>query len=151
MPGLGLGRDPARTPMQWDSGHNAGFTRAAKPWLPIAEDYKSFNVEREAKDPSSFLQFHKQLLQLRRQHAALCVGDFIPVQGDERLIAYKRHHDKEQFLVVLNFTNEKACFDHPEAGRGKVVLSTHAERQGSLFDGSVALEANEAMIIELNT
>jgi alpha-glucosidase len=152
VPGLGLGRDPERTPMQWNSSNNAGFTDG-EPWLPLAEDYRDYNVEQEKRDPGSFLNLYKRLLDSRRNHAALSVGRFVPIHGDEDIIAYQRIHKTEQFLVVLNFKNETKHFreaeSHHRLGRGTVVLSTLREREGSGFDGDIELKPNEAVVILL--
>ena len=60
-PGLGLGRDPVRTPMPWDGSENAGFT-TAKPWLPLNADWPTRNVARMAEEPDSILTLYRQLL-----------------------------------------------------------------------------------------
>src|SRR5919198_758685 len=73
VPGLGLGRDPERTPMQWDSSPNAGFTTGT-PWLPIAADYQTVNVAVERDDPASMLTLYRRLIALRRATPALAVG-----------------------------------------------------------------------------
>src|SRR5256885_13644973 len=56
-PGLGLGRDPERTPMQWDASGNAGFTRG-DPWLPLSSDHAIVNVQRQRGDPHSMLSLY---------------------------------------------------------------------------------------------
>src|SRR5690606_18916794 len=61
IPGKGLGRDPERTPMQWSPEPNAGFTTGT-PWLPIAEDYRSVNVEVQRSDPRSMLNLYRRLI-----------------------------------------------------------------------------------------
>ncbi len=63
------GRDGERTPMQWDTSKNAGFTTSNTPWLPVPPSYKQRNVEVESKNPNSILNFYKQLIALRRDHA----------------------------------------------------------------------------------
>ena len=75
MPGLGLGRDPERTPMQWSAAPNAGFAEAnVEPWLPLADDFEKVNVEAQREDAGSLLHLYKQLLTLRRESAALHGG-----------------------------------------------------------------------------
>ncbi len=61
MPGQGLGRDPARTPMQWDAGQHGGFT-TGEPWLPVSPNASDVNVEAEAGDPLSTLTLYRRLL-----------------------------------------------------------------------------------------
>ena len=65
VPGIGLGRDPERTPMQWDASPNAGFT-SGTPWLPLADDYPVVNVDAEDLDPTSMLMLYRRLMSLRR-------------------------------------------------------------------------------------
>ncbi len=68
-------RDPARTPMQWDSSPNAGFCPPeVQPWLPVASDYQTYNVAVEQQDMHSFLALVRALLTLRRSSPALNVG-----------------------------------------------------------------------------
>jgi alpha-glucosidase len=82
VPGLGLGRDPVRTPMQWDAAKNAGFTHAeAEPWLPLAPDYAAINASAQSADPRSMLSLYRALLALRRAEPALSVGSYVPVEG----------------------------------------------------------------------
>jgi alpha-glucosidase len=63
----GLGRDPERTPMQWSGGEGAGFTTAAEPWLPLADDYASNNVAAQLDDPTSLLSFYRQVIWWRKK------------------------------------------------------------------------------------
>src|SRR5262249_11408938 len=75
VPGLGLGRDGCRTPMQWNGTKNAGFT-SGLPWLPIDDDYPIVNVESQSVDPTSILTLYHRLIALRRAHGALAYGDY---------------------------------------------------------------------------
>src|ERR1700754_2107852 len=65
VPGMGLGRDPCRTPMQWNGTSNAGFS-VADPWLPISDDYQVVNVQAADDDPTSILTLNRKLIELRR-------------------------------------------------------------------------------------
>src|SRR3954452_16953647 len=78
VPGLGLGRDPARTPMQWSAAANANFTTGS-PWLPIAEDYPIVNVEAEMRETHSMLNLTRRLIELRRREPALAIGRYMAV------------------------------------------------------------------------
>ncbi len=101
VPGLGLGRDPVRTPMQWSGGTSAGFT-TGEPWLPIATDYQNFNVSVESDDPSSILALYRRLIELRRKEPALSVGEYSPLPAGDDLVAYMRKAGERRFLIVLN-------------------------------------------------
>jgi alpha-glucosidase len=130
VPGLGLGRDPVRTPMQWDASPNAGFAHAgAEPWLPLAPDWSAVNVAAQAADPRSMLSLHRTLLALRRAEPALSVGSYTHVEGaDEDVLAYERRDDAtgRRLLVALNLGGRERAL--PAGGAsGRVLLSTHMD------------------------
>src|SRR5437899_1733859 len=103
------GRDGKRTPMQWDTSTNAGFTTSLTPWLPVPPSYKQRNVAVEEKDPDSLLNFYKQLVRLRRTQPALRDGAQITVNcHDPDVLSYLRTNPNtgESLLVVLNMSNK---------------------------------------------
>jgi alpha-glucosidase len=113
----GEGRDPERTPMQWTPDHNAGFTQAQVPWLPLADDYKVWNVKTETKDKTSFLALYKTLGKLRNGSAALSHGSIEILQGGgSDALIFRRTHEKSSLLVCINFT-EKPLQLHLLAGK----------------------------------
>ena len=72
-----VGRDPGRTPMQWDASPNAGFAPAGvRTWLPLAADYTTRNVAAQSSDPTSMLSFFRALTQLRQSSPALQIGEY---------------------------------------------------------------------------
>ena len=91
VPGIGVGRDPARTPMQWDASAIAGFTRGT-PWLPVADGYRETNVAAEADDPRSMLALYRRLIELRRQRPELAAGDWRPLAADGDVLVYARSY-----------------------------------------------------------
>ncbi len=133
VPGLGLGRDPVRTPMQWDAGPNAGFAReGAEPWLPLAPDCAAVNVAAQAADPRSMLSLHRALLALRRAEPALSVGSYAPVEGaEEDVLAYERRDGAagRRLLVALNLGGRERALP-ADAARGRVLLSTRMDGGG---------------------
>jgi alpha-glucosidase len=149
VPGLGLGRDPCRTPMQWDGMANAGFS-AVPPWLPVSDDYNVVNVQAEEADPQSILTLYRQLLSLRRAHLALSVGKYEPVATTGHLLAYVREAAAQRFFVALNFgvAPYELSLDSL-AGNGRVILSTHLDRDEAASVRSVGLRANEGVIVQL--
>lgn len=147
VPGMGLGRDPARTPMQWDSTPHAGFT-TGEPWLPVAKDYATINVETQRGDPRSMLMLHHELIVLRRRESALAVGSYVPLHASGDLLAYLRRHEDRQFLIVLNFGHTSHTFEYSSRlGRGTIVLSTHMDRADQAVQGQVDLRGDEGVII----
>jgi alpha-glucosidase len=119
------GRDGERTPMQWTAGVNAGFSKA-KPWLPIPSSAKTHNVETEAKDPDSMLNFYRQLLALRHKEPTLLEGDYFAINEDDpNVLAYLRRYKDEAIMVVLNMSpsEQKVQFNLAPAGFSAPKLS----------------------------
>ena len=103
-------RDNARTPMQWTSGPNAGFT-TGRPWLAANPNAAAINVEAQSRDPNSVLAHYRRLIALRRAHRGLVHGAYRDLDPNhERLIAYLRD---ERYLVLLNFSREPVDFSAP--------------------------------------
>jgi alpha-glucosidase len=149
VPGMGLGRDPCRTPMQWDESANAGFS-VVEPWLPVSDDYPVVNVRSEETDPQSILALYHHLLSLRRSHEALSVGSYEPVATTGHLLAYVRKTQSERFLVALNFGPDPHELSLDAlSGAGRVLLSTHLDTDAGASIGSVGLRANEGVVVEL--
>jgi alpha-glucosidase len=149
VPGIGVGRDPCRTPMQWDGSPNAGFS-AVEPWLPVADNFTEINVAAETSDPASMLSLYQKLLHLRRQHPAFCVGDYIAVAATGDLLAYIRQKDGERFLVALNLGSEPYALSLASMGvAGRTILSTLLDREGEEPAGELALRAHEGVIVSL--
>jgi len=120
-PGLGLGRDPVRTPMAWDAGTNAGFTRG-RPWLPLHADWEARNVAAQRETPGSMWRLYRDLLALRRARPALSIGAWLPIECTDGVLAYARCHGDERLLVVLNLTDRPQPFAIPEWAEGLPVL-----------------------------
>jgi alpha-glucosidase len=146
VPGIGVGRDPERTPMQWDAGPNAGFSPAA-PWLPVADDYQRVNVAVERNDPHSMLSLHRRLIDFRRSTESLSVGSYRRVFSDDAVLVYERSTNGERRLVALNFSNAPRAVEW-SAPRGRILLSTHLDREGDVIDKQLELRADEGLIVE---
>ncbi|HEX7125453.1 MAG TPA: alpha-amylase family glycosyl hydrolase [Thermodesulfobacteriota bacterium] len=149
LPGLGLGRDPERTPMQWGASPNAGFT-AGTPWLPVAEDFRTTNVAVQRDDPRSLLTLYRRLIELRRAEPALAVGRYEPIDAAGDLLAYVREGEGRRFLVVLNLGPRPATFDL--AARhlaGRVRMTTQLDREGERPGDGLDLGADEGVVLEL--
>jgi alpha-glucosidase len=143
----GRGRDPERSPMQWDASPNAGFTSPdATPWLPVAPDADRVNVAGQAEDPDSILTLTRRLIALRREHPVLHLGDFEPFgPTPDGTFAFRRVSSDGRLMVALNLTGEQRSV--PGAGPGRVLIGTHRERDGASVDGAVELRPNEALIV----
>jgi alpha-glucosidase len=147
------GRDPERTPMQWNASPNAGFTTAAaKPWLPLAADFATCNVAAQNDDPGSMLTLFRRLATLRRAEPALHRGTYEAVDlGSNDVLAYHRTltgHDG--FLVAINFGSEPRAIDLENALTGRdatLELSTDPARSGEAIGKSILLAGNEGVMI----
>ena len=150
QPGIGMGRDPERTPMLWDNSKNAGFT-SGKPWLPIAPDFTARTVETEERAPDSMLSLYRALLTLRREHGALLSGevyDVTPAGTEESpVLSYRRADGSERIQVLLNLGSVGRA---EMCSRGQMLLSTDSSRALGRVSASVALGAGEGVVILLD-
>ena len=112
VPGLGLGRDPVRTPMLWSDAPHAGFS-TVEPWLPLSNDWREIHVDRQSALPNSLLALYRALLALRRQEEALWRGDYVPIAATDTLLVYERRVKSERLLVVLNLSGRSAAVTTP--------------------------------------
>ncbi|HBT09838.1 MAG TPA: alpha-glucosidase [Leeuwenhoekiella sp.] len=104
-------RDHGRTPMQWDASENAGFT-TGNPWLPLNPNYAEINTQAEEADENSVLNHFKKLTALRKNADALIYGDYeLLIPEHPQVYAYTRSLGDEQFLIVLNFSQEQTSVE----------------------------------------
>jgi alpha-glucosidase len=150
VPGKGLGRDPGRTPMQWDRSGYGGFS-SSRPWLPLSDDYVVVNVDTEQHDHSSYLNLYQRLLTLRRSHAALSIGAYLPLSVKGELLAYIRSAGSERMLVALNLGHRPCSLTLEPLGlQGRALLSTHPDREGELISPALELRPDEGLIVALD-
>ncbi|WP_394827441.1 alpha-amylase family glycosyl hydrolase [Pendulispora albinea] len=161
VPGLGVGRDPERTPMLWDASPNAGFCApSATPWLPVGDAYTQRNVETLRADPRSILTLTRTLLILRRQIAALSGGTYRAlVEGDDDGFVYLREAAGRRYLVALNFADTERTLTLTGVAEGTLLVSTYLDGGESLGDGggssaprdlrTLRLRPDEGCIFEL--
>ena len=104
-------RDNARTPMQWDSSKNAGFTKS-KPWIPINNNFKMINVTDQEEDPHSILQYYRKMIAFRKANKTLVYGEYKDLEpNDSKLFIYKRWDEKNLFLIAHNFSDNSQEFN----------------------------------------
>ncbi|GJF31107.1 glucohydrolase [Kitasatospora sp. NE20-6] len=116
-----MGRDNARTPMQWDASPGAGFTTGI-PWIPVNPDHTTVNAAAARSDPHSVYHHYRRLIALRHSEPAVVHGDFtLLLPQDERVYAFTRSHRGTTLLVLGNFTGGSVRLDLPpqwwQAGR----------------------------------
>jgi alpha-glucosidase len=149
LPGLGLGRDGCRTPMQWGAGRYAGFS-TVEPWLPLEPIYQQRNVAVLQADERSIYQLHRRLIALRRQYPALQVGTYHLVAASGDILAFMRAAGEEKILVALNLGPERAAVDLPaDNADGRLMLSSFCDRAGEPVRGRIDLRGNEGAIVAL--
>lgn len=112
----GKGRDNARTPMQWDSTDNAGFTTGT-PWIKVNPRYKEINAKAALEDPSSIFYFYQKLIQLRKEMDIITKGGFeLLLKDHSQLFVYERKLYDERLLVVCNFSGEEVAVEDEAVG-----------------------------------
>ncbi len=151
-----VGRDPERTPMQWDASVNAGFSAPGTKelWLPLASNYKEVNVASELNDPRSFLNYYRKLLALRKESPALQWGSYRSVgagsgESDADCFVYERQAGGQRLVVALNFSDQARKISLAGGGKGKFILSTLLDREDEVDLAGFNLRANEGCIIAL--
>lgn len=151
IPESGFGRDPERTPMQWDNSPNAGFCPpTARPWLPMASDYQQVNVAAQRQDQHSVLSLVRTLLQLRRATPALAMGSYTPVEcAASDCFVYQRQFGDEHCLIALNFSSDERQLHLPTIQTTRVLVSTYLDREESVDLTPLRLRGNEGCIIEV--
>ncbi|MBS0150830.1 MAG: alpha-glucosidase [Nitrospira sp.] len=152
-----VGRDPARTPMQWDGSPQAGFTTGL-PWLPISQTFPTVNVEQSADDPSSLFHLYQRLIQLRRSTPALLHGTYIPCKCDhDDVVVFLRRDGQgngsgRHILVAVNFSERPAvCSVSGIDNEGTLLLSTHDRHEQRMpwRTGQLDLRPDEAVVVQM--
>jgi alpha-glucosidase len=143
QPGIGMGRDPERTPMQWDDSPLAGFT-TGHPWLPLSADYASVNVAELAKGEKSIFHLYRKLIQLRKDHPVLVGGKMSAITAEGNLLRYELAQGEERLLLLLNMGHEGVM---ATAGTGNILLSTNLDREGEPVKRTVKVGASEGIVI----
>ena len=146
-------RDNGRTPMQWTSGKNGGFT-TGNPWLGVNPNYRDINVESELADENSVLHHYKKLISLRKEEKAFVYGDFRPILVDDKeIVAYYRVYGKDKFLVICNFYGrdriiEIADFDGTNV-KVTEIISNYCDSSTEL--GKLKLRPYESVIYKIDS
>ena len=139
-----LGRDNARTPMQWDDKKESGFT-SGKPWINVNPNYLQINVKNQVDDEDSILSFYKKMIKARKDNLGLVYNNFIPIDlNDENVFSYKRSGDDSEFLVVLNFSKNLVKKEFNNLFEYKVLISNY--KGNNVKDNKVELRPYEGII-----
>lgn len=130
-------RDNSRTPMQWDSSRNAGFTDGT-PWIKVNENYKYINVSDEEKDEDSILSFYKRLIKLRKSSDTLIYGTYdLILEDDEKIFAYTRSLGNEKYIIIGNLSKYESKYNYEKYGlkyRNLVLNNYNVEKHNKLTE-----------------
>ena len=136
-------RDNSRTPMQWDSSANAGFT-SGTPWLKVGKFYPEINVENEIQGP--IFTFYQKLIALRKKLPLIADGSYKPAYEDsQQVYAFERQLGDEKLLVLNNFYSDPITVDVlPEYQNGEMLLSNYGD---SKVEAVMTLRPYESLAI----
>ncbi|RHR30789.1 alpha-glucosidase [Clostridium sp. AF19-22AC] len=153
-------RDNARTPMQWNSRENAGFTKGT-PWFTVNPNYKSINVEDQQQNEESILNYYKRLIALRKKYRIIVYGDYRLLDPEsDKTFTYMRTLDQEKLLVACNFTDAQVRMQIPDelkGTKGRILISNYSHENKMLIaaygsegrtgeDGSILLRPYETVV-----
>jgi len=142
---LPVGRDPARTPMQWSAEANAGFS-PAEPWLPVHPDFAEINVERAEADPASLLRWYRELIRLRRDEPVLRRGSYRRLPQGTGVLGYVREHEGERVAVLLNFESRPRPAVLPTGASWRVLAASARRPRDRVAGGTIEVEADGVLI-----
>ncbi len=145
-----VARDNGRTPFQWDTTRNAGFT-TGHPWLKVNPNYKTINVAAEERNPNSVLNYFKKIIRLRKENLVLIYGKYTLLDKENPdVYAYTRELNGKKILVLLNFTTHKAqgnlSFDMSKA---KLLIDNYSTVPDANAVKTFMLRPYEAAVFEL--
>lgn len=147
VPGIGVGRDGCRTPMQWNALPYAGFSTSV-PWLPLSDDFTHENVVNLEADSRSILNLYKALIDLRKRWRELVSGAYVPIAAEGDLLLYRRQCEDEAVVIALNLGSEPVSLASDAIGLdGEILLSTFLDRQSEKVHGGLDLRGDEGVII----
>jgi glycosidase len=145
LAGETLNRDECRTPMLWNDSINAGFTTVnSKSWLPVSDDYKNINVNKQLQNENSLLNFYKEIISIRNNEVALQKG-IIEISDEfcsKKIFAYYRVHDDIKYLILLNMSKRKIRLKN---SKGLLKLSTYKSPSSDFllpFEGQLLMLKN---------
>ncbi len=146
-PHLRVGRDPSRTPMQWDKSDFAGFS-THEPWLPLTPDHAVRNVAVMSNETTSMLVLVRTLLHYRRKCPSLSCGAWRLLSQENDVLAYERSDGQSRVIVALNFASEPRVHHFDPSTELRIAISTHGDRQSEKIEQNLNLRPNEGLVIE---
>ncbi|KPJ22263.1 glucan 1,6-alpha-glucosidase DexB [Streptococcus phocae] len=119
-----IGRDNARTPMQWDDTPQAGFSTASETWLPVNPNYEEINVEKALANPDSIFYTYQKLIALRQTQDWLIDADYTLLDTTDKVFAYKRSTSEEAYIIVVNLSDQEQPLKLEVSGFEEVISNT---------------------------
>lgn len=128
-----IGRDNGRTPFQWNSSENAGFT-SGKPWLKINQNYQTINAAAQEKEENSPLNYFRRMIKFRKENEVLIYGnsEYYDLEN-ENVFAYKREFESRKLFVLINFKETEATANVPfDLNSAKYLFGNYESFNGTL-------------------
>ena len=142
------GRDNARTPMQWDSTENAGFTTGT-PWIAVNKNYNEINAKQCLQDENSIFHHYRKLIDIRKNNDTIIYGDYsLLCPEDKNIFAYTRELNGDKILVVCNFYDKEVTFSFDgEFNHADILLSNY--KDSSTLIEKLSLRPYEAIMFRI--
>jgi oligo-1,6-glucosidase len=143
-----MGRDNARTPVQWDASPNAGFT-TGQPWLPVNPNHTWLNAQAQYDDPDSVFNHYRRLIDLRHRLPVVALGDFRMLLPDHpQVYAYERTLDGARLLVVANLGGTGQTVELDRVWSAADVVLANTDQAALVSPGRVDLRPWEALVFQ---
>jgi len=141
-------RDNSRTPMQWNSTEQAGFTTGT-PWLKVNDNYADINVAESYEDPNSVYNFYKKMIDIRRRSETLIYGTYELIEEKHPSVyAYLRHGEQEDFLIMVNMFDGREKMDFSKYNLKELVLANY--EVNDRLNNSILLRPYEARMYKIS-
>lgn len=139
-----MGRDNARTPMQWDDTAQAGFSTGV-PWIKVNPNYKTIHAKGQMENPDSVFHYYRKLIALRKHYEIIVYGTYeLLLPEDDKIFVYKRVLDDQQLLVVCNFSDQRVPYRIPdEFAKAKLLVANYPQ---GYKEGDIELLPYEAFV-----
>ena len=122
-------RDNARTPMQWTSGEEAGFT-TGKPWLAVNPNHSTINVAAEEEKPDGILAFYREMIRIRKKSDALQWGDYRKLSSPKDVYLFERETGNEKVTVICNMGRKERRTVPVD---GEVLIGNYGKENGQML------------------
>ena len=140
-------RDNSRTPMQWNSGFNAGFSKSKTTWLAVNPNYTKINVAAEQADENSILNYYKKLIELKTSSRALTVGQINFIKSNHNTLVFSRDFENEHYLIIVNLSKK---IQTVKIKINSSILFSNYSNKINYHKGSLKLKPFESLVLKNN-